>query len=306
MPIPTPTSGENEKDFVSRCISKIIDEYDQSQAAAICYSKYRKKMSEDKKEQLFVLTPRKNENRGMYLKRCSAHSKIKSQFQSLKERSSFCLSSFNEYYKYWNKIDMAEAPKDSALGECIAREKAKGFDYKEAYAHCSSKVGSKPLGAGESITLAEEMNIFGVRPKYFDMCPMAQELFKHFTEMGLDEETIGMVRSAALVADRVFEIEKMVIENESVDEPSMMEAQSLVQDFKDIIHEIDEETGMVHDTSFMDGHIEKIKSYMEMSEDLLVEPVEFSEAMTKCIDNHVMAGFPKDKSMEFCKSRMVK
>jgi len=306
MPIPNPNSGESEKDFVSRCISKIIDEYDQSQASAICYSKYRKKMSEDKKEQLFVLTPRKNENRGMYLKRCSAHSKIKSQFVSLKERSSFCLSSFNEYYKWWNKIDMAEVPKDSALGECIAREKSKGFDYKEAYAHCSSKVGTKPLGSGESINLAEDLNIFGFRPKYFDMCPFAIELFKHFLEMELDEDTIGMVRSAALVADRVFEIEKMVIENESVDEPSMIEAVSLVQDFKDIIHEVDEETGMVHDTSFMDGHIEKIKSYMEMSEDLLVEPVEFSLAMDKCVENHVMAGFPKDKSMEFCKSRMVK
>ncbi len=55
----------------------------------------------------------------------------------------------------------------------------------------------------------------------------------------------------------------------------MVEAISLVEDFKDIIHEVDEETGMVHDVSFMDGHIEKIKSYIEMEDDLIVEPVEY-------------------------------
>jgi hypothetical protein len=60
-----------------------------------------------------------------------------------------------------------------------------------------------------------------------------------------------------------------------VSEDEMVEAISLVEDFKDIIHEVDEETGMVHDVSFMDGHIEKIKSYIEMEDDLIVEPVEY-------------------------------
>ena len=40
----------------------------------------------------------------------------------------------------------------------------------------------------------------------------------------------------------------------------MIEATILVEDFKDLIGEIDEETGMTHDTSFMDGHLEKISS----------------------------------------------
>lgn len=43
FPIPSPESGEGEQDYVSRCISKIIDEYGQEQAAAICYSKWREK-----------------------------------------------------------------------------------------------------------------------------------------------------------------------------------------------------------------------------------------------------------------------
>lgn len=156
MPIPKPNDGENESEFVSRCISKIIDEYDQDQAAAICYNTYREKEEMSKKEDLFVLQPRKTENRGMYLARCSNNGKMRRQFPQIKERMTFCLNSFNEYYKYWTKIEMSEVPGESALGMCIAREKSKGFDYKEAYARCATKDGNKPLGAGESITLSDD------------------------------------------------------------------------------------------------------------------------------------------------------
>lgn len=41
FPIPSPAGDEDEQAFVSRCISEIIDEYGQEQAAAICYSKWR-------------------------------------------------------------------------------------------------------------------------------------------------------------------------------------------------------------------------------------------------------------------------
>jgi len=41
MPIPKPTSAETEQEFVSRCISDIIEEYGQEQALGICYSTYR-------------------------------------------------------------------------------------------------------------------------------------------------------------------------------------------------------------------------------------------------------------------------
>lgn len=41
MPIPKPKAGENEQEFVSRCISEIYDEYGQEQSSAICYSTYR-------------------------------------------------------------------------------------------------------------------------------------------------------------------------------------------------------------------------------------------------------------------------
>jgi len=42
MPIPTPAAGQSEQEYVSECMRKIVDEYGQEQAAAICYETYRK------------------------------------------------------------------------------------------------------------------------------------------------------------------------------------------------------------------------------------------------------------------------
>ena len=156
MPIPKPKEGESEKDFISRCAKAIADEYpDNAQRIAVCYSKLREKMSKD---ELFVLQPKKNENRGAYLSRCAKNGKMKGQFPNMKERMGYCLNSFNSYYKYWAKMeDFAEVPKDSALGLCIAREKAKGYTYQEAYAHCATKAGNKPLGPGEAIVLSKDL-----------------------------------------------------------------------------------------------------------------------------------------------------
>jgi hypothetical protein len=109
----------------------------------------------------------------------------------------------------------------------------------------------------------EEMSIFGFKPRYFHMCPVAIELFKHLVSMEMDEETIGMIRSAAQVADNVFRIEEEVIKSELATPEQVSEAVVLVDDFKDIMNEIDEEVGMSHDVSFMDGHIVKIKEYIK-------------------------------------------
>jgi hypothetical protein len=81
--------------------------------------------------------------------------------------------------------------------------------------------------------------------------------------MEVDEETIGMIRSAAQVADNVFRIEDEVIKADVATPQQLEEAFILVEDFKDIIHEIDEEVGMIHDVSYMDNHIEIIKKYVK-------------------------------------------
>ena len=42
MPIPKPTGGENETEFMQRCMSdsNLLDEYDNEQRAAICYTSW--------------------------------------------------------------------------------------------------------------------------------------------------------------------------------------------------------------------------------------------------------------------------
>ena len=109
----------------------------------------------------------------------------------------------------------------------------------------------------------EEMSIFGFKPRYFYICPGAIELFKHLITMEMDEETVGMVRSAAQIADNVFRIEEEVIKSEVATPAQVMEAYLLIEDFKDVMHEIDELVGMAHDVSFMDGHLVKIKEYVK-------------------------------------------
>lgn len=41
--IPTPEGGENQNDYISRCVSAISDEYEQEQALGICYAQWDKK-----------------------------------------------------------------------------------------------------------------------------------------------------------------------------------------------------------------------------------------------------------------------
>jgi hypothetical protein len=40
MPIPEPKATENQKEFMQRCVSVTIKEYDKEQAIAICYNKW--------------------------------------------------------------------------------------------------------------------------------------------------------------------------------------------------------------------------------------------------------------------------
>jgi hypothetical protein len=105
-------------------------------------------------------------------------------------------------------------------------------------------------------------DIFGYETKHFDMCPVAVDLFQHLTTMTMDEDTMGMIRSAAQIADNVFEIEKNVVNGVETDDDLLGQARILVDDFKDLMGEIDKEVGMTHDVSFMDGHIRVIADYL--------------------------------------------
>jgi hypothetical protein len=51
MPIPKPSSTENQNDYVSRCMSEITGEYEQEQALAICISTYQNETLSKPKEE---------------------------------------------------------------------------------------------------------------------------------------------------------------------------------------------------------------------------------------------------------------
>lgn len=107
------------------------------------------------------------------------------------------------------------------------------------------------------------VDVFGFKTRYFHMCPGATELFKHLVSMNVDDDTKGMIRSAAQVADNVFRLEEEVIKADMATPDQLLQATIMVEDFKDIMGEIDKITGMKHDVSFMDGHVEKIKEYLK-------------------------------------------
>jgi hypothetical protein len=178
MPVPSREKNEDKDLFVSRCISSIIDEYGQEQAAAICYKAADEKMSvsvSNEVDEVFVLTPNKTENRGKYLQRCSAHPKMKEQFKDMKERMGQCLNAFNSYYKYWSRLE-AFGEKDvegTILGDCITKKRAQGLDYKEAYARCASKVVA-PSGP---IVLSEDEDNLIIEP-------VSMEGLDEFAEIG--------------------------------------------------------------------------------------------------------------------------
>ena len=51
MPIPKPRSGEPKKDYISRCISFLVNEgRDSKQAAAICYDSWKNKDEQQPEE----------------------------------------------------------------------------------------------------------------------------------------------------------------------------------------------------------------------------------------------------------------
>ena len=132
-----------------------------------------------------------------------------------------------------------------------------------------SVVSSYPGEASGSIIspeLLEEENlsVFGYETQNFEICPGAIGTFKHLTEeMDIqDDDLKDMIRAGAVIADGVFLIEKEVLQRESSSDRDLRRAEVLVSMFKDIFKTIAERTGMEHEISYMDGHIEVIKSYL--------------------------------------------
>ena len=126
------------------------------------------------------------------------------------------------------------------------------------------KLELQKMGALDST----QLNIHGYQTKHFDVCPVATSLFTHILTMNV-EDTDSVVE-AAVMADGVFAIEKQVLQDKAATPEQLIEAITLAKTFKDEIADINEDTGMIHDVSFMDGHIQTIASFVNKTEFELV------------------------------------
>ncbi len=137
--------------------------------------------------------------------------------------------------------------KDDFISRCIGVVVNEGKDADQAAAICYSYWDSKFEAMG--------LDIFGYKPKNFDICPVASALFKHLASMPVSDDVIGMIRSAALQADKIFEIEKSVIAKGIATPDDVKQALLFAGDFIDLMKEIDALVGMQHDVSWVEGHI---------------------------------------------------
>ena len=289
-----PNADENEKEFIQRCMGddKMRSEFpDMAQRAAVCYSYYEKKNEFSFEKVSFdwdgVLTTEmgrnlfKNEiNRGNEVFIVSSRNTAPKEMQEFIRKYTLNPTRVYTVGSDRNKIERIkslgiERHYDDNLQ--IRRELGKVaamFDYDvsalPAYESTSgSTMEVKPFlgsdcGCGDPMMMSQEqMDVFGYKTKNFDICPGAQDLFTHITSMPMDEDTKGMVRSAAQIADNVFEIEREVLIRGYSTEEELAMAKILVDDFKDLMKEIDALVGMNHDVSFMDGHIELITGALD-------------------------------------------
>jgi len=156
------------------------------------------------------------------------------------------------------------------------------------------------------------IDVYGYTTKNFEICPGAINTFQHLVSMEVDEDTKGMIRSAAQIADNIFGIEKQVLQDKKATQEQLNEANLLVDDFYDLMEEIDRIVGMTHNVDYMDGHIEVISSYLTSSdefsdwdeEDLEIKNLVDQLFNTKNFDfgritNELLAGYTIDDIKRF-------
>ena len=113
------------------------------------------------------------------------------------------------------------------------------------------------------------INILGYKTRFFHICPVAIQIFTDLLKSdNLGEDVAGMIRSAALQADRIFEIEEKAVRTKTAEFEEYTEALLLMDDFVDLMDEIADITGKEYDMDFMMNHIEIIGSYLPQEMDI--------------------------------------
>lgn len=126
------------------------------------------------------------------------------------------------------------------------------------------------------------MDIYGYMTQYFQLCPGAQMLFKDLMQVeGVDNIKDAIV-AAAMLADKVFQIEDEVLKAQKAEGKQFVEAYNYVEAFDEILDEIEEYLDIDIDEDFMENHLMTIKSLLPL------ELQEFEQG--PCQDGYVQIG----------------
>ncbi len=203
------------------------------------------------------------------------------------QAAAICYSMWDQAHSFY--AEFAEYPWD----KCIADQKDKGLNEESANRLCgwikanmSYDVSALPPYVDETEDKekskqkfeGEVIDILGFKPDNFEMCPRLQEIFAHLVSMNPDTDTEGKIRSAALQADRILDIEEDVLENGIATMDQLKEATVFASDFIDLMEEIDARLDMEHDVEFiLTDHLSKIVQLFPDNEPIKMAAVENPE-----------------------------
>lgn len=244
MPV-NPRQNEREEEFISRCIGEEVSAgYETEQAAAICYSYWRKdKMSKLSGQDKIIETLKFNRD-----------------FRGINLFADEGLE--GACWEGYVAIGMKELD-----GRMVPNCVPEGENMEAVQPTIDSSYAGEPMDDKKKEKMEitpPNINVFGYHTRHFGMCPTAQELFKHLITMPMEEyDTRGMIRSAAQIADNVFRKEEEVVKAGVASQHDYEEVALLVGDFRDLMIEIDDEVGMQHDTSFMINHVDVVNDLLK-------------------------------------------
>lgn len=265
-----PSKGEHETEFIPRCVKYMVDEGKETeQAVAICYSIWEEHFKQDFQESYNDYPKAASENAKIALRWAEENGWGECGTPVGKKRASMLANGENLSRETIARMASFERHRENSqkeLGDGCGRLMWLAWGGDEGVEWAKRKleqIDSKMIKANQYT-----LDIYGYTPKNFDVCPGAVATFNHLVSMNVGIEEQGMVRSAAQIADSIFEIEKNVIAKNVSTLKEVQELGILIDDFKDLMHEIDELVGMQHDVSYMDGHLVKVKSYLKLKNQL--------------------------------------
>jgi hypothetical protein len=145
-------------------------------------------------------------------------------------------------------------------------------------------------------------DIFGYKLKYAYLSPQALIVFRYLKSLNLSIDDQGMVRSSALQLDAILELENKAIMENSISPQELNQAILLVDDFKDLMNEISRSIGIGLDASFVDNHIEIIKSFANNEQFVILPKAGESkdEYIGRCVAIEVNNGYATDQAAAIC------